>query len=104
MEDSLKLTNTQRRLLAAASQRDDGAPKRPSHLTGGAAGKVVAKLLAEGLIEEIQCRAARMSPSASCGHAAASAVGAMAKPPFEVAPRTVWQRSGNPVPMLFGLP
>jgi hypothetical protein len=51
MEDSVKLTNTQRRLLAAASQRDDGALKRPSHLTGGAAGKVVAKLL-----EEIQSR------------------------------------------------
>ena len=52
----MKLTDTQRRLLAAASQRDDGALKRPSHLTGGAAGKVVAKLLAEGLIEEIQSR------------------------------------------------
>src|SRR5215475_5704975 len=56
MEDSMKLTDTQRRLLAAASQRDDGALKRPSQLTGGAAGKVVAKLLAEGLIEEIQSR------------------------------------------------
>ena len=52
----MKLTDIQRRLLAAASQRDDGALKRPSHLTGGAAGKVVAKLLAEGLIEEIQSR------------------------------------------------
>ena len=52
----MKLTNTQRRLLAAASQCDDGALKRPPHLTGGAAGKVVAKLLAEGLIEEIQSR------------------------------------------------
>jgi hypothetical protein len=44
----VKLTNTQRRLLAAASQRDDGALKRPSQLTGGAAGKVVAKLLSGG--------------------------------------------------------
>ena len=52
----MKLTDTQLRLLAAASQRDDGALKRPSHRTGGAAGKVVAKLLAEGLIEEIQSR------------------------------------------------
>jgi Protein of unknown function (DUF3489) len=52
----VKLTDTQRRLLAAASQRDDGALKRPSRLPGGAAGKVVAKLLAEGLIEEIQSR------------------------------------------------
>jgi hypothetical protein len=35
----------------AASQRDDGALKRPSHLTCGAAGKVIAKLHAEGHIE-----------------------------------------------------
>jgi hypothetical protein len=54
MEDSVKLTDTQRRLLAAASQRDDGALKRPSRLPGNAAGKAVAKLLAEGLIEEVQ--------------------------------------------------
>ena len=46
MEDSVKLTDTQLRLLAAASQRDDRALERPSNLTGGAAGKVVAKLLA----------------------------------------------------------
>jgi hypothetical protein len=56
MEDSVKLTDTQLRLLAAASQRDDRALERPSHLTGGAAGKVVAKLLTDGLIEEIQSR------------------------------------------------
>jgi hypothetical protein len=56
MEDSVKLTDTQRRLLAAASHRDDRALERPSHLTGGAAGKVVAKLVTEGLIEEIQSR------------------------------------------------
>jgi hypothetical protein len=48
----VKLTDTQLGLLAAASQGDDGALKRPSHLTGRAAGKVVAKLLAE----EIQFR------------------------------------------------
>ena len=47
----MKLTDIQRRLLAAASQRDDGALKRPSQVPGGAAGKVVAKLLAEGHIE-----------------------------------------------------
>ena len=35
---------------------DDRALERPSNLTGGAAGKVVAKLLAEGLVEEIQSR------------------------------------------------
>jgi Protein of unknown function (DUF3489) len=56
MEDSVKLTNTQQRLLAAASKRDDRALERPSNLTGGAAGKVVAKLITEGLIEEIQSR------------------------------------------------
>jgi hypothetical protein len=56
MEDSVKLTDTQRRLLAAASQRDDRALERPSNLTGGAAGKAVGKLLTEGLIEEIQSR------------------------------------------------
>jgi hypothetical protein len=56
MEDSVKLTDTQRRLLAAASQRDDRALEQPSNLTGGAAGKVVAKLVTEGLIEEIQSR------------------------------------------------
>ena len=52
----MKLTDTQRRLLGAASQRDDRVLERPSNLTGGAAGKVVAKLVTEGLIEEIQSR------------------------------------------------
>jgi hypothetical protein len=56
MEDSVKLTDTQLRLLAAASKRDDRALERPPHLTGGVAGKVVAKLLAEGLVEEVQSR------------------------------------------------
>jgi hypothetical protein len=32
-----------------ASQRDDGATERPSHLTGGAAGEVMAALLAEDM-------------------------------------------------------
>ena len=56
MEDSVKLTDTQLVLLSAASQRGDRALVRPSNLTGGAAGKVVAKLLTEGLIEEIPSR------------------------------------------------
>ena len=43
MEDSVKLTDTQTRLLAAALRRDDRALERSSNLTGGAAGKVVAK-------------------------------------------------------------
>jgi hypothetical protein len=56
MEDSVKLTDTQRRLLAAASQRDNRALERPPNLNGGVAGKVVAKLLAEDLVEEVQSR------------------------------------------------
>ena len=43
----MKLTDTQLVLLLAASQRDDRALERPSNLVGGAAGKVVAKLLTE---------------------------------------------------------
>src|ERR1700693_3176520 len=54
MEDSVKLTNTQLVLLSAASQRDDRALERPANLPGGA--QVVAKLLAEGLVEEVQSR------------------------------------------------
>src|SRR5262249_50053475 len=56
MEDSMRLTDTQLRLLAAASQRNDRALERPSNLAGGVAGKVVATLLAEGLVEEIPSR------------------------------------------------
>jgi hypothetical protein len=57
-EDSVKLTDTQLALLSAASQRDDRALKRPTNLAGGAAEKVVVKLQAEGLIEELQSRGA----------------------------------------------
>jgi hypothetical protein len=56
MEDSVKLTDTQLVLLSTASQRDDRALERPSNLSGGASGKVVAKLLTEGLIEEVPSR------------------------------------------------
>jgi Protein of unknown function (DUF3489) len=52
----VKLTDTQLVLLSAASQRDDRALERPANLTGGAAGKVVARLLAAGLVEEFQSR------------------------------------------------
>jgi Protein of unknown function (DUF3489) len=52
----VKLTDTQLVLLSAASQRDDRALERPPDLVGGAAGKVVARLLTEGLIEEIPSR------------------------------------------------
>jgi hypothetical protein len=54
MEDSVKLTDTQLVLLSAASQRADRGLERPANLTGAPAGKVVAKLLAEGLVQEIQ--------------------------------------------------
>jgi hypothetical protein len=53
LEDPVKLTDTQLLLLSAASRRDDRALELPSHLAGAAAHKVVAKLLTEGLIEEI---------------------------------------------------
>jgi hypothetical protein len=52
----VKLTDTQLVLLSAASQRGDRALERPLNLVGGAAGRVVARLLAEGLIEEINSR------------------------------------------------
>jgi len=52
----VKLTDTQLVLLSAASQRDDRVLERPSNLVGGAAGKVVARLLTEGVIEEIPSR------------------------------------------------
>jgi Protein of unknown function (DUF3489) len=52
----VKLTDTQLVLLSAATRRDDHALERPSSLTGGAAGKVVARLFADGLIEEINSR------------------------------------------------
>jgi hypothetical protein len=56
MEDPMKFTDTQLVLLSTASQRDDRALERPSNLAGGAAAKVIAKLLTEGLIEEVQSR------------------------------------------------
>jgi hypothetical protein len=49
----MKLTDTQLVLLSAASQRDDSAIEVPANLRGGAARKVVARLLTEGLVEEI---------------------------------------------------
>ena len=52
----MKLTDTQLVLLSAASQRHDRVLERPSNLVGGAAGKVIDKLLTAGLIEEIPSR------------------------------------------------
>jgi hypothetical protein len=56
LEDPVKLTDTQLLLLSAASQRDNRALELPTNLSGGAASKVVAKLLAQGLVEEIRAR------------------------------------------------
>src|ERR1700736_839363 len=49
----MKLTDTQLVLLSAASQREDGGIELAPNLKGGAAHKVVGKLLTEGLIEEV---------------------------------------------------
>jgi hypothetical protein len=54
----MKLTDTQLVLLSAASQREDCAIELAPNLKGGAARKVVGKLLTDGLIEEIQARGA----------------------------------------------
>jgi Protein of unknown function (DUF3489) len=49
----MKLTDTQLVLLSAASQREDGGIELVPTLRGGAAHKVVGKLLTDGLLEEI---------------------------------------------------
>ena len=53
----MKLTDTQLVLLSAASQREDGAVVLAPNLKGGAASKVVGKLLRDGLIEEVSAAA-----------------------------------------------
>jgi len=52
----MKLTDTQLVILSAASQREDCAIELAPNLNVGAARKVVGKLLADGLIEEIEAR------------------------------------------------
>jgi hypothetical protein len=49
----MKLTDTQLVLLSAASQRQDGAVEIGAKLKGGAADRVIGKLLSQHLIEEI---------------------------------------------------
>ena len=52
-----KLTVPQRVILSAASQREDRlALPLPNYLKGGAAQKVVASLLAKGLVEELEVK------------------------------------------------
>ena len=49
-----KLTDTQLIILSAASQRDDGGVEFPANVKGGAARKVVDKLIRGGLLEEVR--------------------------------------------------
>jgi hypothetical protein len=49
----MKLTDTQLVLLSSASQREDGSIELARNLKGGAAHRVVGKLLSQGLIEAI---------------------------------------------------
>ena len=49
----MKLTDTQLVILSAASQREDRGIELAPNLKGGAAQKLVRKLLSEGLIEEV---------------------------------------------------
>jgi hypothetical protein len=53
----MKLSDTQLLLLSKASQRQDHALELLPNLKGGAAQKVIGKLLTEGLVEEIRARA-----------------------------------------------
>jgi Protein of unknown function (DUF3489) len=54
---SVKLTENQYTLLASASRREDRCFVLPSNLKGGAAQKVAARLIAEGLAKEIKAKA-----------------------------------------------
>ena len=54
---SAKLTDNQRALLKSASHREDRCFVLPPNLKGGAAQKVAAKLIAEGLAKEIKAKA-----------------------------------------------
>jgi hypothetical protein len=51
-----KLTDTQLVILSAASQRDDRGVELPADLKGGAARRVVDKLIRAGLLEEVRAR------------------------------------------------
>jgi len=59
MEDAMKLTDTQLVLLSRATQREDGCLQIPETLKGGAAKKIVDKLLSAGLAEEVQAGSSR---------------------------------------------
>ena len=53
---SIRLSETQLVMLSAAAQRDDRCLSLPQTLKGGAAQKVVAKLIATGLVKEIKAK------------------------------------------------
>jgi hypothetical protein len=50
----LQLTDTQLLILSAPSQRDDRGVELPTNVRGGAARKVVDKLVRAGLLEQIR--------------------------------------------------
>jgi hypothetical protein len=52
----MKLTDTQLIILSSASQREDGLAVLPEKLKGGAAKKVVTKLLDQGLLKEVRVK------------------------------------------------
>lgn len=52
----MKLSDTQLIVLSAAAQREDHGIALPQKLRGGAAQKFAAKLLREGLVEEVRAR------------------------------------------------
>jgi hypothetical protein len=54
----MKLTDTQLVLLSAASQRRDGAVEIGPEVKGGAADKMIAKLLRQQMVEEIPAQGA----------------------------------------------
>lgn len=54
---SIKLSDTQLVMLSAAVKRDDRCLTPPEKLTGGAAHKVAAKLIAAGLVKEVKAKA-----------------------------------------------
>jgi hypothetical protein len=54
---SIKLSDTQLVMLSNAAQRDDHCLTLPEKLKGGAAHKVVTKLIAAGLVKEVKAKA-----------------------------------------------
>ena len=53
---SIKLSDTQLVMLSAAAQRDDRCLTLPEKLKGAAAHRVMTKLIAAGLVEEVKAQ------------------------------------------------